>query len=111
MSLTQYVASFVAETQPDDVPPDVIAQVVAVVREALSNVARHAGASAAEITLTAGADLLLAVSDNGRGMGTVSRSSGLRNMRERAELLGGSFEVISEPGAGTRLHWRVPVSR
>jgi len=93
------------------VPPDVTAQVVAVVREALSNVARHAGASAAEITLSAGLDLLLAVSDNGRGMGTVSRSSGLRNMRERASLLGGSFEVISEPGAGTRLHWRVPLSR
>ena len=93
------------------VPPDVTSQVVAVVREALSNVARHAGASAAEITLTAGADLLLAVSDNGRGMGAVSRSSGLRNMRERAHLLGGSFEVISEPGAGTRLHWRVPLSR
>ncbi len=93
------------------VRPDVVAQVVAVVREALSNVARHAGASAAEITLTAGADLLLAVSDNGRGMGAVSRSSGLRNMRERALLLGGSFEVISEPGAGTRLHWRVPLSR
>ncbi|MGE5137135.1 MAG: PAS domain S-box protein, partial [Gemmatimonadota bacterium] len=93
------------------VPPDVTAQVVAVVREALSNVARHAGASAAEITLAAGADLLLAISDNGRGMGTISRSSGLRNMRERATLLGGSLEVISEPGAGTRLHWRVPLSR
>jgi two-component system sensor histidine kinase DevS len=93
------------------VPADVTAQAVAVIREALSNIARHAGASAAEITLSAGADLLLAVSDNGRGLGPAGRSSGLRNMRERAQLLGGSFEVISEPGAGTRLHWRVPLSR
>ena len=93
------------------VPHDVAAQVVAVAREALSNVARHAGASEAQITLSAAADLHLAISDNGRGMGTASRSSGLRNMRERAQLLGGSFEVISQPGAGTRLHWRVPLSR
>ena len=93
------------------VPPDVTLQVAAVVREALSNIARHAHASAAEIVLSAGAELAVAVSDNGRGLSGTTRASGLRTMRERAHLLCGSFEVISEPGAGTRLHWRVPLSR
>jgi two-component system sensor histidine kinase DevS len=91
------------------VRPDIAAEVSAVAREALSNIARHAHASAASITITAGADLVLVITDNGRGIGTASRSSGLRNMRERARLLGGSFTVTSAPGEGTRLEWRVPL--
>jgi PAS domain S-box-containing protein len=93
------------------VPADAAAHLLAVVREALSNIARHAGASAAEISLTAGTELVLLISDNGRGLGAPTRSSGLRNMRERAEVLGGTFTVTSEPGAGTRLEWRVPRGR
>jgi PAS domain S-box-containing protein len=93
------------------VPPEVTAQAGAVVREALSNIARHARASAAEISLSAGTDLVLLVTDNGRGMGGATRSSGLRNLRERAQMLGGAFTISSEPGAGTRLRWQVPLSR
>ena len=61
------------------------------------------------VAVSTGSDLLLKVTDNGRGLGEVTRSSGLRNIRERAELLGGSFHVASEPGAWTQLEWRVPL--
>jgi PAS domain S-box-containing protein len=93
------------------VPDEVAAQVLAVAREALSNIARHAHASAAEIKLSADSELVLEVTDNGRGMGGTARRSGLRNLRDRAAALGGTFELISAPNAGTRLMWRVPLPR
>lgn len=94
----------------DDIADDVASQVLAVIREALSNTARHAGATSATVTLSADPDVVLLVSDDGRGIGDTARSSGLRNMRDRAEALGGSFAITSEPGAGTQLEWRVPRS-
>jgi two-component system sensor histidine kinase DevS len=95
---------------PEDIVPEAVAaNLLAVCREALSNIARHAAATAASLTLTAGPDLVLEITDNGRGIGDPIRSSGLRNMRERAELLGGTFGIASQPGAGTRLEWRVPL--
>jgi signal transduction histidine kinase len=92
------------------IPDQVAEHVLAVCREALSNIARHAGASAATIFLSVGSEVVLEISDNGRGLGEPTRASGLRNMRERAELLGGAFQVTSEAGAGTWLEWRVPVT-
>lgn len=95
----------------DTVPEGIAAQLVPVLREALSNVARHAGASAVEVTVSAGDGLLLRVTDNGCGVSAVARASGLRNMRERAQLLGGSFAVTGEPGGGTTIVWQVPLPR
>ncbi|MBC6463065.1 PAS domain S-box protein [Actinomadura sp. HBU206391] len=92
------------------VPDEVIIHLLAVVREALSNIARHSGASAAELTLSAGTELVLNVTDNGHGLGTVTRTSGLRNLRDRAQALGGAFEATGRPGNGTSLEWRVPLS-
>jgi PAS domain S-box-containing protein len=82
---------------------------LAVVREALSNVARHAGASKVRVVLEVGEELILIVSDDGRGIGGNIRRSGLRNLSERAVLLGGSFSVEGAPGGGTRLEWRAPL--
>lgn len=93
------------------VPAGVAADVLAVAREALSNMTRHAHATAGEVKLSADSELTLEVIDNGRGMGETTRRSGLRNLRERAAALGGAFEVSSEPGAGTTLVWRVPLPR
>lgn len=84
--------------------------VLAVTREALSNVARHAGANSAEVIIRASEDLVLTVADDGQGIGEVSRRSGLRNLAERAELHGGRLSVESEQGHGTRLEWRVPLA-
>lgn len=95
------------------VPPDTAEHVVAVLREALSNVARHASASRAEVRLAVADDLVLTVSDDGTGIPQGAPHSGLRNLARRADELGGSLEV--GPGdrdadrVGTRLVWRVPL--
>jgi two-component system sensor histidine kinase DevS len=93
------------------VPDDTADHVLAVLREALSNITRHANASAVEVSLHAGTELRLLVSDNGRGLGQAAHTSGLANLRRRAHDLGGTFEVTSRPGTGTRLHWRIPLRR
>jgi len=84
---------------------------VAVVREALTNIARHAEASRAEITLTASAERVeLSVADDGRGLDGVTRFSGLRNLAARAEQRGGAFSTdAAAGGSGTLLVWAVPV--
>jgi signal transduction histidine kinase len=89
---------------------ELAAQVVAVARELLSNAARHAGAMSVDVRLTVSDEVTLKVSDDGTGMppGT-SRRSGLANLAQRAESLGGDFEIQSEPGRGTRVTWRVPL--
>ena len=92
----------------DDVTGD---HLVAVLREALSNVARHAGAGSVEVRVSAGADLVLCVVDDGVGIGVSGRRSGLKNMADRAEGLGGEFEVRAREGGGTVLEWRVPLKR
>ena len=86
-------------------------EMVATLREALSNVARHAAASKVEVSVTAGEELVLRVADDGRGIapGRSDGGLGLRNMASRAENLGGRFAVRSEPGAGTVLEWAVPL--
>lgn len=81
---------------------------LAVLGEALSNVAKHAGAAQTVVTLTAGRDVVLTVHDDGRGLDPEATQSGLRNMRERAEDLGGGFSVESASGAGTVVTWSVP---
>ncbi|MEU0650212.1 sensor histidine kinase [Streptomyces umbrinus] len=70
---------------------------------------RHA--STVRVAVHAGDELLLEVTDNGRGIDpAVTRSSGLTNLRRRAEKLGGTFEVVSRPEGGTRLRWRIPLT-
>ncbi|GAA3653696.1 two-component system sensor histidine kinase [Streptomyces iranensis] len=93
-----------------DVPRSVADDMVAVLAEALSNIARHAAADAAEISLiVASGRLTLTVTDDGVGIPEGGRRSGLRNMAERAEKLGGELELGEPPGGGTRLVWAVPL--
>jgi signal transduction histidine kinase len=89
---------------------EVGADLIAVLQEALSNVARHAHASRADVTISADSDQIrLAVADDGAGMGESTRRSGLNNMRERADARGGSMAVGPGPqGTGTVLSWAVP---
>ncbi|MFE2076928.1 sensor histidine kinase [Streptomyces misionensis] len=93
-----------------DVPGEVADHVVAVLSEALTNIARHAHADRAEVLLVAdGREVRLTVRDNGVGIPDGGRRSGLRNMAERAQRLGGRLEVgEGEPGGAT-LEWRVPL--
>jgi len=91
-------------------------QALIVLREALSNMARHAGASRADVTVDVDHDGILSVvvTDNGTGIPAGNRRSGLRNLAERAAALGGELRLSpAEPAAerpGTRLEWRVPAA-
>jgi signal transduction histidine kinase len=85
-------------------------EVMAVLREALSNVVRHARATRVEIELYAGQDeLLLSVLDDGVGMGPVHHHSGLGNARERANARGGTLELSARVPHGLLFRWRVPL--
>ena len=80
-------------------------------REALTNVGRHAEAAAGGASCHADPQRLhVEVIDDGRGMSTEITLSGLANLRKRAEVLGGSFEITGRSGPGTRLHWTVPLA-
>lgn len=91
--------------------PDVAEHVLATVREALSNVARHAGASRVELLVAARDHTLqVVVEDDGVGVSDDAARSGLRNLASRAAQLGGSLHVgAGETLGGTRLTWQVPI--
>jgi len=80
--------------------------ILAVTREALSNCARHAHATAATISLVLQDGLItLDITDNGCGLGTPARSGGLSSMRRRAERNGGTFQLTTPAHGGTHLAW------
>ncbi|MER5599728.1 GAF domain-containing protein [Streptomyces sp. NPDC002265] len=92
-----------------EVPKEIADHVVAVLSEALTNIARHARADRADVLLaTDGRDVRLSVTDNGVGIPAEGRRSGLRNMVERATQLGGTLELAKPEKGGTTLVWRVP---
>jgi signal transduction histidine kinase len=79
--------------------------------EALANVAKHAGASRASVDLTASdGRLRLVVVDDGIGGADLDGGSGLRGLKDRVEALGGSLELVSREGHGTRLTAELPTS-
>jgi two-component system, NarL family, sensor histidine kinase DevS len=92
-----------------DVPPNIAGDLLATLREALSNAARHAGARSVDVSAEAGPDLILVVQDDGAGITDTSRRSGLANLGQRAQALSGQMHLSVPPGGGTRLEWRVPL--
>ncbi|MFR9799069.1 GAF domain-containing protein [Streptomyces sp. MS06] len=93
-----------------DVPRDIADHVVAVLSEGLTNVARHAHADRVDVVLrTDGREVRLSITDNGVGIPPEGRRSGLRNLRERAEQVGGGLDWKTPEGGGTELLWRVPL--
>jgi two-component system, NarL family, sensor histidine kinase UhpB len=81
-----------------------------VAQEALTNALRHAEAREARVSLQAvDGCVILAVSDNGRGLASASREGGIGGMRERAMLIGAEFEIRSNGGRGTEVRLSVPV--
>ncbi|MFF0862035.1 GAF domain-containing protein [Nonomuraea sp. NPDC003560] len=99
------------EGQIDTLVSEPVAEhLLAVLREALSNVVRHSRATRAEVAIEAASGgLTLVVSDNGVGLDAPTRRSGVRNIEERAAGLGGTCQLESPEGGGTRLSWRVPL--
>ncbi len=88
-------------------------EVLAVLREALTNVGKHAKATQVVITIAADDDLRMVVADDGIGVGASAEGSrsgrGLNNMRQRAERLGGGMVIGTSREGGTRLTWYVPL--
>ncbi len=93
------------------VPPEVAVHALAVLREALTNVVRHAKAGSVSIHIEATDRLRVRVTDDGIGIPADNdRRSGLGNLAERAAQLGGALELGTGPaGTGTRLIWEVPL--
>ena len=98
-------------------PPTEI-QLVRIVQEALSNVRKHSGASHVEVIIEADEETVgVEIVDDGRGFDALllDRTGwprlGLQTMRERAQSIGGDFDLVSAPGAGTRIAVHVPVSK
>jgi signal transduction histidine kinase len=90
---------------------DLAGDVEAVLREALSNVARHAGASSVQIQVTVADErLTLDVIDDGRGFAEPTRLSGLQHMRRRAMRHGGELSLTAAAAGGTHLCWSVPLA-
>jgi signal transduction histidine kinase len=122
-SVRRRVLDIVTETAGDGVAPTVrmsgavdsllsgetAADVEAVVREAVSNVTRHAQARHVTVTLDVGDDVVVEVVDDGVGIDDRAARSGLRNLEERARRHGGDVEVERLPDGGTRLRWFVPL--
>lgn len=105
----------IQDPQPD-LSPEVQAQVVRIVQEALNNIRKHAGAGHVSVSLRRwNGDTVLEVSDDGRGFSPEDipgiSQYGLRGMRERAELIGAEFQVISKPHQGTTVRLSLPVNR
>jgi len=100
----------------DSAIPDPVADhFLATVREAVTNIGRHASATQASLTLSVVDGLCrLQVVDNGRGIdetGTTEGGLGLGNLRRRAEKLSGQFVIENAAGGGTMLTWQVPVNQ
>jgi signal transduction histidine kinase len=93
-----------------EVPGPVMQDVLLVLREALSNAARHARATKVDVIMRVAADLTLTVRDNGVGVPATGRRSGLANMAERARAHGGELVIAPATGGGTDLEWTVPLS-
>ncbi len=91
---------------PDDLRPDLLA----VIREALSNVARHAQASAVAVQVRVGdGRVAVNVTDDGIGAAGAAERGGLANMRQRAARHGGTFDVGQGQPTGTIIEWAVPL--
>ncbi len=96
---------------PAELRSEVAEHLYRIVQEALSNVSKHASASAVRVELEASATARLLIEDDGVGFDAESVPAGrlgLLGIRERAELLGGRFELRTAPGAGTRVEVELP---
>jgi signal transduction histidine kinase len=107
------------EVKEEDVPEQLKIVIYRILQEAMHNVAKHSGGERVRISLVKfGNALRLSIQDNGCGLDFEKISSnpdpmsgcGLANMRDRAEICGGSLEITSKPGAGTAIHLTLPRS-
>jgi PAS domain S-box-containing protein len=110
---TGIITQFVEDMTEFDFPAQMAIGVFRICQESLTNIARYSAAKNAFITLQQlGFELLLTIRDNGKGfdVGKIDhkKTLGLLGMRERALMMGGKFEIVSEPDKGTTLSIKIP---
>jgi len=111
---TGLVVSLEGSPAAENLPPEIQVQLIRIIQEALSNVRKHSQASQAWIEYRqVGRDFLVEIRDDGRGfhpdeLPGVSKY-GLQGMRERSDLIGADFQIISAPQEGTIIKVRVPI--
>jgi len=112
-SLKQFKVRFTARALPGTIPSGVALCVYRVVQEALGNVAKHAGAKRAVVSVSGSDDVLhVDIRDNGHGFDldhVKGKGLGLISMEERVRHLGGTFSISPKPGDGTRIEIRIPI--
>ncbi len=92
----------------EELPADLVPDVVATVRELVTNVVRHAGAERVTVTVTVTDAVRVQVTDDGRGLPPITVRSGLANLADRAERHGGRLTASAGP-SGTQVEWVVPL--
>jgi PAS domain S-box-containing protein len=101
----------IADIPDERLPEPVEAAAYYLIAEALTNIAKYAGASTVRVRVAASdARLFVEVSDDGIGGADPANGSGLRGLADRVEALGGSLEVVSPAGAGTSLRAEIPAA-
>jgi two-component system nitrate/nitrite sensor histidine kinase NarX len=111
---TGLVVNLEGSPAAENLPPEIQVQLIRIIQEALSNVRKHSQATQAWIEYRqAGRDFLVEIRDDGRGfhpdeLPGVSKY-GLQGMRERSDLIGADFQIISAPQEGTIIKVRVPI--
>ncbi|MGH9724070.1 MAG: histidine kinase [Candidatus Acidiferrales bacterium] len=95
---------------------DIESNVLRLTQEAITNAIRHSGGSRIHVKLSMNPEILkLMIDDDGDGfdphISTLNRGFGLVSMQERAERIGGDLTILTKPGAGTKLHLLVPLTR
>ena len=95
-------------SEHDELPPDLVLDLVAVVRELVTNVVRHARARRVTVAVEVRDAATVVVTDDGRGLPPVTVRSGLANLADRAERRGGALSCTSSP-SGTEVRWAVPL--
>ena len=103
------------ETNISSLNPEKTVEILHIVQEGLSNVRKHARASCVDVVLKRlNNSLVLSICDDGIGMNpeflNLSTGNGLRNMRERAQALGGKFELIAQSTGGTQVLINIPLT-
>ena len=95
-------------SEHEDMPPDLLLDLVAVVRELVTNVVRHAQARRVTVDVEVETAARVMVTDDGRGLPPVIVRSGLANLADRAERRGGELSCRSSP-SGTEIRWTAPL--
>jgi signal transduction histidine kinase len=111
--IRKFKVRFTARALPEIIPPGVALCVYRVVQEALGNVAKHAGAKRAVVSISGIDDVLhLAIRDDGHGFDldqAKGKGLGLISMEERVRHLGGTFSISVKPGDGACIEIRIPL--